>query len=808
MAKKNNKTTEKLKKLNNELKKVKIDRKKTKEKFNLKRDIKRILDSINVFLNKNAKTNNVTTEDTVLPLEVYKNGVFKISKNEYSKTLEFFDRNYTALSEEDRENVFINFSEILSSFDSSNSYQFSYINCGEKSFKLEDRFKIKNKNDAFDEFRDEYNQILKSKINKNKGFEKRKFLTFKTTAKNIKEANINLIGMEKDLKKQFKELDTEIKILNLEERLSLFYEMLNPHKNLDFGQIDQKEKIVPKLLDFSKDDEFKINEMFAQTFYLEITGSEISDEILKEFVEVNEDLYINFHIEPIDQLDGTNLVAKTLTNLQQMKIEEQKKAIKSGYDMDLIGGKLKENLDSVESLLEDVKSKNEKLFKVTILFTILAKDKLYSRKILASLRKIAKRNNSILKPLKYLQEQGLVSSLPLCKNEIESMRILTTSSVAAFIPFKTKELITKGNPFYYGNNQISKNIICLDRMYLNSANGLILGSTGSGKSFAAKEEMTLSYLLTDDEIIILDPEREYIELTKALDGEVIEISPNSKNYINPLDINLGYGGEDFALSIKLDFVLSFFELILKRSLEPREDSIIDRAVREIYKEYFKNPKKENIPILEDLYNELLSYKTDISYELCESLEFYVKGSMNIFNHRTNIDIKKRIICYDINSLGEKLRKIGMQIIQNEVWNRVTINRNKKILTRYYVDEAHLFFEDPTTAKFNTQVYKRFRKYGGVPTLMTQNVKNILAYKGVEDIFENTDFILILKQAPKDREIMARLLNLSLEQEKYISNPDKGSGLIKFGKDIVPFENKFPKTTKLYKLLQTSFREIG
>lgn len=808
MAKKNNKTTEKLKKLNNELKKVKIDRKKTKEKFNLKRDIKRILDSINTFLNKNAKTNNVTTEDTVLPLEVYKNGVFKISKNEYSKTLEFFDRNYTALSEEDRENVFINFSEILSSFDSSNSYQFSYINCGEKSFKLEDRFKIENKNDTFDEFRDEYNQILKNKINKNKGFEKRKFLTFKTTAKNLKEANINLTGMEKDLKKQFKELDTEIKILNLEERLSLFYEMLNPHKNLDFGQIDQKEKIVPKLLDFSKDDEFKINEMVAQTFYLEITGSEISDEILKEFVEVNEDLYVNFHIEPIDQLDGTNLVAKTLTNLQQMKIEEQKKAIKSGYDMDLIGGKLKENLDSVESLLEDVKSKNEKLFKVTILFTILAKDKLYSRKILASLRKIAKRNNSILKPLKYLQEQGLVSSLPLCKNEIESMRILTTSSVAAFIPFKTKELITKGNPFYYGNNQISKNIICLDRMYLNSANGLILGSTGSGKSFAAKEEMTLSYLLTDDEIIILDPEREYIELTKALDGEVIEISPNSKNYINPLDINLGYGGEDFALSIKLDFVLSFFELILKRSLEPREDSIIDRAVREIYKEYFKNPKKENIPILEDLYNELLSYKTDISYELCESLEFYVKGSMNIFNHHTNIDIKKRIICYDINSLGEKLRKIGMQIIQNEVWNRVTVNRNKKILTRYYVDEAHLFFEDPTTAKFNTQVYKRFRKYGGVPTLMTQNVKNILAYKGVEDIFENTDFILILKQAPKDREIMARLLNLSLEQEKYISNPDKGSGLIKFGKDIVPFENKFPKNTKLYKLLQTSFREIG
>ena len=808
MAKKNNKTTEKLKKLNNELKKVKIDRKKTKEKFNLKIDIKRILDSINIFLNKNAKTNNVTTEDTVLPLEVYKNGVFKISKNEYSKTLEFFDRNYTALSEEDRENVFINFSEILSSFDSSNSYQFSYINCGEKSFKLEDRFKIENKNDTFDEFRDEYNQILKNKINKNKGFEKRKFLTFKTTANNLKEANINLTGMEKDLKKQFKELDTEIKILNLEERLSLFYEMLNPHKNLDFGQIDQKEKIVPKLLDFSKDDEFKINEMFTQTFYLEITGSEISDEILKEFVEVNEDLYINFHIEPIDQLDGTNLVAKTLTNLQQMKIEEQKKAIKSGYDMDLIGGKLKENLDSVESLLEDVKSKNEKLFKVTILFTILAKDKLYSRKILASLRKIAKRNNSILKPLKYLQEQGLVSSLPLCKNEIESMRILTTSSVAAFIPFKTKELITKGNPFYYGNNQISKNIICLDRMYLNSANGLILGSTGSGKSFAAKEEMTLSYLLTDDEIIILDPEREYIELTKALDGEVIEISPNSKNYINPLDINLGYGGEDFALSIKLDFVLSFFELILKRSLEPREDSIIDRAVREIYKEYFKNPKKENIPILEDLYNELLSYKTDISYELCESLEFYVKGSMNIFNHHTNIDIKKRIICYDINSLGEKLRKIGMQIIQNEVWNRVTVNRNKKILTRYYVDEAHLFFEDTTTAKFNTQVYKRFRKYGGVPTLMTQNVKNILAYKGVEDIFENTDFILILKQAPKDREIMARLLNLSLEQEKYISNPDKGSGLIKFGKDIVPFENKFPKTTKLYKLLQTSFREIG
>jgi type IV secretory pathway VirB4 component len=347
-------------------------------------------------------------------------------------------------------------------------------------------------------------------------------------------------------------------------------------------------------------------------------------------------------------------------------------------------------------------------------------------------------------------------------------------------------------------------MILVDRKQLKNPNGLILGTPGSGKSFTAKREITNAFLVTQDDIIVCDPEAEYHPLVTALGGQVIHISPTSHDYINPLDINLNYSEEENPLSLKSDFVLSLCELIVggKGGLEPIEKTVIDRCVRLIYQPYLYRPEPENMPILEDLYHCLRNQPEAEAARLATALEIYVTGSLNVFNHRTNVDLTNRLVCYDIRELGKQLKKIGMLIVQDQVWNRVTINRSERKTTRYYADEFHLLLKEEQTAAYSVEIWKRFRKWGGIPTGLTQNIKDLLFSREIENILDNSDYIVMLNQAAGDREILAKHLTISPHQLSFVTNSNAGEGLLFFGNVIIPFVDRFPKDTKLYKIMST------
>ena len=404
-----------------------------------------------------------------------------------------------------------------------------------------------------------------------------------------------------------------------------------------------------------------------------------------------------------------------------------------------------------------------------------------------------------------------MSSLPLADNQIEIQRGLTTSSTAIFIPFTTQELYQSGKKsLYYGLNALSNNLIMVDRKKLKNPNGLILGTPGSGKSFSAKREIANAFLVTDDDIIINDPEGEYSPLVKRLKGQVIKISPNSDQYVNPMDINANYSEEDNPLALKADFILSLCELVVggKDGLMPVEKTVIDRCVHLIYRKYFADPCPENMPLLEDLYNALLQQEEKEAHHVATALEIYVKGSLNLFNHRTNVNVNNRIVCYDIKELGKQMKKLGMLVIQDQVWGRVTANRTAGKSTRYYADEFHLLLKEEQTAAYSVEIWKRFRKWGGIPTGLTQNVKDLLSSREVENIFENSDMIIMLNQAAGDRQILAKQLNISPHQLSYVTHSGEGEGLLFFGNVILPFVDRFPTDLELYRIMTTKLGEVS
>ena len=403
-----------------------------------------------------------------------------------------------------------------------------------------------------------------------------------------------------------------------------------------------------------------------------------------------------------------------------------------------------------------------------------------------------------------------MSSLPLAHNEIEIQRGLTTSSTAIFIPFTTQELFQDtGEPLYCGLNALSNNIIMVDRKQLKNPNGLILGTPGSGKSFAAKREIANVVLLTDDDIMICDPEAEYLALVQKFEGQVVNISPTSSQYINPMDINMNYSEDDNPVALKADFILSLCELIVggKEGLKPIEKTVIDRCIHKIYQKYFEDPRPENMPILADLYAELLGQDETEAHNIATALEIYVSGSLNVFNHRTNVDISNRIVCYNIKELGKQLKKIGMLVVQDQVWGRVTENRAEGKTTRYYIDEFHLLLKEEQTASYSVEIWKRFRKWGGIPTGITQNVKDLLCSREVENIFENSDYIYMLNQASGDREILAKALGISPHQLSYVTHSGAGEGLLFYGSVILPFVDHFPKDLELYRIMTTKLSEL-
>lgn len=653
----------------------------------------------------------------------------------------------------------------------------------------------------------------------NNGLSKTKFITFGIEAENLRTAKPRLERIENDLLNSFKRLGVAADPLSGKDRLKLLHSIYHLDGQerflfdwdwLPLSGLSTKDYIAPSSFDFSESRNFRMGRKYCSVSFLQILAPELNDRMLADFLSMDNSLVVTLHIQSIDQTSAIKTIKRKITDLDRMKIEEQKKAVRSGYDMDIIPSDLATYGGEAKKLLQDLQSHNERMFLVTFLIMNTADGKQQLDNNIFQAQGIAQKYNCQLVRLDFQQESALNSSLPLGHNQIEIQRGLTTSSTAIFVPFTTQELFQReGEPLYYGLNALSNNLIMVDRKALKNPNGLILGTPGSGKSFSAKREIANAFLITQDDITICDPEGEYYPLVERLQGQVIKISPTSGHYINPMDINLNYSEDESPLSLKSDFILSLCELIVggREGLQPIEKTVIDRCVRLVYQAYLNEPKPENVPILGDLHRILLEQPEKEARLIATALEIYVSGSLNVFNHRTNVNIQNRLVCFDIKELGKQLKKLGMLIVQDQVWGRVTANRAEGRSTRYYIDEFHLLLKEEQTAAYSVEIWKRFRKWGGIPTGITQNVKDLLSSREIENIFENSDFVYMLNQAGGDRQILAKQLNISPHQLSYVTHSGEGEGLLFYGNVILPFADRFPKETELYRIMTTKPAEV-
>ena len=772
---------------------------------------------------KKAQKNDGTprTAQQSIPFDrMFPDGICRVGLDYYTKTIQFQDINYQLAQQEDKTEIFEEWCSFLNFFDSSINFQLSFNNMATDVSDFEKSIAIAHKKDGFDDVRDEYSEVLLHQMEAgNNGLTKTKYLTFGIHAESMKTAKPRLIHIETDILNNFKRLGVRAKTLNGSERLELMHRQFHMGDDAKFhfdwkylagSGLSVKDFIAPSSFAFPTGRYFQMGDMYGCMSFLSIDASDISDRLLADFLSMESSQIVTMHIKSVDQNEAIKTIKHTITELDRSKIEEQKKAVRAGYDMDIIPSDLATYGKDAKALLKELQSQNERMFLLTFLVMNTGRTKQELENNVFQAVSIAQKHNCNLVRLDYQQEQGLMSTLPLASNLIEIQRGMTTSSTAIFVPFTTQELFQNGKEaLYYGLNALSNNMIMVDRKKLKNPNALILGTPGSGKSFSAKREIANAFLVTDDDIIISDPESEYSPLVARFGGQVIKISPTSDQYINPMDINMNYSDDDNPIALKADFILSLCELIVgnKEGLRPVEKTVIDRCIRQIYQKYFENPGPENMPILGDLYQALLNQDEPEAKHVATALEIYVSGSLNVFNHRTNVELTNRLVCYDIKDLGKQLKKIGMLVVQDQVWGRVTENRSQGRSTRYYMDEMHLLLREEQTAAYTVEIWKRFRKWGGIPTGITQNVKDLLASKEVENIFENSDFIYMLNQAVGDRQILARQLNISPHQLSYVTHSGEGEGLLFYGNVILPFVDRFPANTELYRIMTTRLSEV-
>ncbi len=674
-----------------------------------------------------------TAQQTIPYLAMYPDGICKVTEKKYSKSIAYDDINYQLAQADDKTAIFENWCDFLNYFDATVSVQLSFINRGTRSGGAEEVIAIPAQNDAFNSIRTEYADMLKHQLAKgNNGFVKSKYITFSVEADNLNAAKARLARIETDILNNFKVLGAAARPMTGYERLEALHSVFHPEGEpfrfswdwLTPSGLTTKDFIAPSSFRFGEGRYFRMGRKIGAVSFLEILAPELNDRMLADILDLETGIVVNLHIKSIDQTEAIKTIKRKITDLDKMKIEEQKKAVRSGYDMDIIPSDLAMFGGEAKNLLQDLQSRNERMFLLTFLVVNMADTKRKLENDIFAAAGIAQKYNCALTRLDYQQEAGLMSSVPLGENLIPIQRGLTTSSTAIFIPFITQELFQQGAALYYGLNALSSNMILCDRKRLKNPNGLILGTPGSGKSFAAKREITNAFLITDDDIIICDPEAEYYPLVRRLHGQVIRISPTSTQYVNPMDINLNYSEDDNPLALKSDFLLSLCELVIggKEGLMPVEKTVIDRSVRNVYRPFLAAPDPAKMPILGDLYDELLRQPEPEAARVAAALELYVSGSLNVFNHRTNVDLTARVVCIVLKGLGENLRKIAMHITNDFVTSAVNVNFHNGISTWCYFDEFHILLRDALTASYFVAVWKMLRKKGCVPSALTQNVK--------------------------------------------------------------------------------------
>lgn len=766
----------------------------------------------------NKRKAQLSAQQTIPYVSIHPDGVCQLPGSIYTKTMEYDDINYSVASTEDQTAIFSGWSSFLNYFDSSLPFQLSFVNRRSRSGSKY-RVNIPERHDAFDSIRNEFTAMLKNQIARsNNGIERAKYITFGIPAESITTARPRLERVEADIISNFKRLNVPCETLSGRQRLAVLHSQMHPGRADSFRfswkdivetGMGTKDFIAPDSFDFRQSRTFRMGQHWGAVSYLQILASELSDRLLAEILELDAEMTVTMHIRTVDQTKAIKTIKGKISDIDRMKVEEQKKAVRAGYDMDILPPDLVTFSKDAMALLSDLQSRNERMFLLTFTVVNLAPTKQQLENEVFAVAGIAQKYNCALKRLDWQQEQGFVSSLVLGHNEVEIQRGMTTSATAIFIPFMTRELRMDGQALYYGMNALSHNVIMADRKKLKSANGLYLGSTGSGKSFSAKRELINVFLTTQDRIIVVDPIGEYAPLVKRLGGQVIEIAPDSPHHISPMELQMSIGDEESPLSMKADFLLSLCELVVggKDGLQPVEKTVIDRCVRNVYRELALGIEGARTPLLQDLYEELLKQPEVEAKRVATALELYCTGSLNLFNHRTNVNLNSRVVCIVLKGLGENLRKIAMHVTNEFVTSAVNLNHLCGMSTWCYFDEFHILLRDPLTASYFVSIWKMLRKKGCVPSALTQNVKDLLASREIENILDNTDFMILLSQAQSDRAILARQLGISEHQLSYITHSNSGEGLLFYGNVTIPFVDRFPKG-EIYDLLTTRPEDLA
>lgn len=754
--------------------------------------------------------------------------VGKETTNLYSKTYLVPDVNYSALTREQQLEKLQLYIDLLNGFDSTTSIQISLVNSKINKEDFENRLLLKDMGDGLDEERHEFNEILHDRImNGQNGLQCRKFITVTVSAINFDNASTRFFNIETHLVNCLGRLGTELITLNANERVRLMADILcdvdtriSPISRAEFARQSEKMLCCPDYFEFKKD-YFMFNDKYARCIYFKRLPQSVQDTIFKDIIEMNQSVIISKNVEFVDPTEALTLLNRKITDMKQEEISKVRKAAESarGAFVDPIEGtQLAVDKAQAQEFLEDLRERNQKMTLCQFIVMIMSDSYEELEKNTEALSIILRKHQ--IEPISapHRQEQAFCSVMPVGNSfsidkekNIQVRRTLSSESTAVFMPFNARELLHEGG-IYYGQNKMTKNIIMFDRKKLKNPNGFIFGVPGSGKSMLAKLEIIFALLSTQDEVLILDPEREYTPLAELLGGEVIYISENSQTHINPMDLTENPDKNDKEynpIKAKLDFMLSFFSAILgNQEITPIQKTIIDNVMHITYDKYEK-------PTLKEYYKELEEYEKTVFDEtksaasyLRQTLHLYVHGSMNVFSNESNVNIHKRIVVYDIKELGKNLQTLGMMIVLENLWDRVAQNRARGIGTRIYIDEMYLLFKSEQSANFFYELYKRARKWGGIPTGITQNVEDLLRSELARAMLSNTQFVVMLSQNATDRDQLAHLLNISRETMLYVTNSSPGSGLIyadEYG--TIPFENKFPTDTKLYKIISTKFGEI-
>lgn len=756
---------------------------------------------------------------TIKYKRMFEDGICEVENGLFSKTIKFSDINYQIARREDQVEIFSRYCEFLNYFDPSINIQITVHNkhINKEDFKAQMLIPVGEDKDMLDKYRREYNSMLTEKaLEGQNSILREKYLTFSVRATDYEAAIPALARIETDIITNFKSLGCDIKLMSGSERLEFLHKMFNPEDKYTFdydylvdSSLTTKDYVAPDSFDFTHKNYYEFGDYYGQTLYLKELPPDLSDKLITELSDIPCNLTITLHINSVEQEKAFALVKQKISFMEQQKIDEQKKALKAGYDVDMIPYELKYSLTEAEELLDDLQNKNQRMFKVTFIINTTAKDIDQLNDNIYQIMAAARKNNCKMGYLDYLQEKAMNSSMPVGKNHVEIQRTLTTASTAIFIPFTTQELFQESG-MYYGLNALSRNLIFFNRKTLKNPNGFILGTPGSGKSFSAKREMVNVLLNTDDEVLIIDPEREYAPLAEGFGGELIHISAGSKAHINPLDITMDYADNDNPLLLKSEFVLSLCELLVggKSGLDAAQKTVIDRACKMTYQKYFANPGKHPVPTLKDFYSVLKDQPEQEAVSIALSLELYIEGSLSVFANPTNIDTNNRLIVFDIRDLGKQLKTMGMLIVLDQIWNRITRNRAIGKRTWLYIDEIYLLFQNEYSANYLFELYKRARKWGAIPTGITQNVEDLLVSDLARRMLSNTDFVMMLNQAASDRAELATLLNISNQQLSYVTNSQAGQGLLFAGNSIIPFIDKFPTDTQLYSMMTTKIEEIA